>query len=103
MDLKLRYARRREKQAELGAKYQWSFYVYHLASGKLSPVTIELGATLITDGSHREATEAEVSEHLEHQRREGERIAAQGRRISRMNHRPDSTELDPNGRRYEFV
>jgi hypothetical protein len=103
MDIRLRYLRRKEKQAELGSRYQWDCVVKHLASGTLSIVTIELGATLIVDGSHVEASPEEVAVHQEQQRREGERIASQGRQISRMNHRPDSKDTDPNGRRYEFV
>lgn len=91
------------KQGELGAKHQWDFFVKHLASGTLSLVTIELGAKLICDGSHVEASEAEIAVHQEQQRREGERIQAHGRMMSRINFRPGGEEIDPNARIYKFV
>lgn len=103
MDIKLRYQKRMAKQEELAGRYQWELFVVHLASGGLSIVTVELGAKLIVDGSHREATPEEVALHQEHQRREGERIASHGRMIAGINHRPGDREPDPNGRGYEFI
>lgn len=101
MDLKLRYQKRKAKQEELAHKYQWDLNVIHLASGAQSVVTIELGAQLIVDGSHREATAEEVVVHQEKQRREAERIGAQGRQLKAMNRQ--RSEEDPNRRVYEFV
>jgi hypothetical protein len=101
--LTLRFRRRREKQAELAARYQWDFHVVHVASGRVSAVTIELGAQLITDGSHREATEAEVAAYHKDMKLRGEEIEAKSRQIARMNHRPDSEEVDPNARFFKFT
>lgn len=103
MDIKLRYQKRMAKQEELARKYQWELYIVHLGSGRLSIVTVELGAKFIVDGSHREATPEEVALHQEQQRREGERIAAHGRMIAGINYRPGDRELDPNRRGYEFI
>lgn len=101
MDLKVRFQRRRAKQAELCQKYGWDCHILHIASGSICPAAVELAATLITDGSHREATPAEVATYQENQKREAERIAAAGRRMARTNQEAD--EKDPNARRYEFI
>ena len=103
MDLKLRFQRRKELQAQLAAKYQWEMHVTHKASGRVSAVTVELGATLICDGSHLEATESEVAAHLEEQRLRGEEIAARTRGIRRTNFRPNDGESDPNARIYRYA
>jgi hypothetical protein len=100
MDLKLRFRRRQETQRELGAKYQWDLHIVHIASGRVCPAAIELAATYIVDGTHREATPAEVAAYQEDQRREGEHIAATDRRFSRINQQPE--ERDHNARRYQF-
>jgi len=102
MDLRLRYKMRLAEQERLAGKYQWEFFARHIASGHLSIVTVELGAKLIVDGSHAEATPEEVAAHQERDRREGERLSAHTRMMSRINFRPGGEEVDPNARVYKF-
>jgi hypothetical protein len=103
MEPKLRFQKRRELQAQLATKYQWEMHVTHKASGRVSAVTVELAAQLIIDGSHLEATEAEMAAHLEEQRLRGEEIAARTRGIKRTNFRPNDGESDPNARIYRYA
>ena len=103
MDIKKRFKERRALQEQLAKRFGWDCYIAHNATGSVCPATVELAAQYIVDGSHRLATPSEVAGYQEQQKREAERIAALGRRISRTNHRPGDPAPDPNGRRYEFV
>jgi hypothetical protein len=100
MDLKLRFQRRKAKQAELAATFGCVVHVWHLANETISLATPELAATLIVDGSHRVATAEEVTVWQEAQLIEGERIESTNRELSRINRR--SKEVDSNGRRFSL-
>ncbi len=107
MDIKLYWRTVREREKELRDAFGETVFVSTIEcadtgtpGGRVSVCAPLVAAKLAIAKSHRIATEQEISVWQEAQIREGERIAAHGRRMAYVNQ--DQAERSKNGRAYQL-